>query len=199
VALSLSVPIGLRGQHGGISDQFFKPRVSRLYTSWETTLGWVRSQKPSWLLHSRGLVLTLAWCRDRNEGKIKPRRKLKRGTEGSWKDRGQDAHASPFLPSASHDSLAYIFTNLIPTNTSLFLAFRLSFLGRIIAARKRRDCSSSYVRILPFHPSLSLSLIFYTFVPSNLFHAYFPSMLIVHVCSIFIMPIVLAYTLLHIL
>jgi len=33
VALSLSVPMGLRGQHGGISDQFFKPRVPRLYTS----------------------------------------------------------------------------------------------------------------------------------------------------------------------
>lgn len=39
-ALSLSVPAGLRGQRGEISDQFFKPRVPRLYTSWETTLGW---------------------------------------------------------------------------------------------------------------------------------------------------------------
>jgi hypothetical protein len=31
-ALSLSAPAGLRGQHGEISDQFFKPRVPRLYT-----------------------------------------------------------------------------------------------------------------------------------------------------------------------
>lgn len=60
-ALSLSAPMGLRGQHGGISDQFFKPRVPRLYTSWETALGWVpaRSQKPSRLLRSRGLILRL--------------------------------------------------------------------------------------------------------------------------------------------
>lgn len=42
--LSLSVPTGLRGQHGEISDQFFKPRVPRLYTSWETTLGWAQSE-----------------------------------------------------------------------------------------------------------------------------------------------------------
>lgn len=41
-----------------------------------------RSQKPPRLLRSWG-VGTSGWCRDRNEGEIKPRRKLKRGTEGS--------------------------------------------------------------------------------------------------------------------
>lgn len=41
-----------------------------------------RSQKPPRLLRFRGFG-TSAWCRDRNEGEIKPRRKLKRGTEGS--------------------------------------------------------------------------------------------------------------------
>lgn len=42
-----------------------------------------RSQKPSRLAPLLGGIRTSAWCRDRNEGEIKPRRKLKRGTEGS--------------------------------------------------------------------------------------------------------------------
>lgn len=104
-ALSLSVPMGLRGQHGGISDQFFKPRVPRLYTSWETMLGWVPLETSATAPAFGG------WCRDRNEGEIKPRRKLKRGTEGSWKDRGQDAHASPSLPPPAYPRCvpAYFF------------------------------------------------------------------------------------------
>lgn len=99
-ALSLSVPAGLRGQRGEISDQFFKPRVPRLYTSWETTLGWAPVQLET-SVATRGLVLRLG-VEAGGEGEIKPRRKLKRGTEGSWKDRGQDAHAPPStsLPSA---------------------------------------------------------------------------------------------------
>lgn len=189
-ALSLSAPMGLRGQHGGISDQFFKPRVPRLYTSWETTLGWVPAQSETSTAASLSGAGTSAWCRDRNEGEIKPRRKLKRGTEGSWKDRGQDAHTSPSLPSASpRDAPTYFFTNLalpLPPqhpNTSLLLAFRLSFPGRIVVARKRRDCSSSYVRALSFH----LSLPSFTLSYLNFFRTYIPSIFIVRARSIFIM------------
>lgn len=97
--LSLSVPTGLRGQHGEISDQFFKPRVPRLYTPWETTLGWAQSE-----------ISTLGgWCfgvEARGEGEIKPRRKLKGGSGGSWKDRGQDAHA-PSSPLCTPRSLLH--------------------------------------------------------------------------------------------
>lgn len=118
-ALSLSVPMGLRGQHGGISDQFFKPRVPRLYTSWETTLGWVPSQSETSAAAPLLGVGTSGWCRDRNEGEIKPRRKLKRGTEGSWKDRGQDAHASPSLPLATPRRVRVLFHQSHPRNIQI--------------------------------------------------------------------------------
>lgn len=71
--LSLSVPTGLRGQHGEISDQFFKPRVPRLYTPWETTLGWAQSEIST--LGSRGLVLR---CRGSGWGWNQAAKKIKR-------------------------------------------------------------------------------------------------------------------------
>lgn len=86
-ALSLSVPMGLRGQHGGISDQFFKPRVPRLYTSWETTLGWVPSQSETsaaaplsgvWYF---GLVSRSEWGWNQAAKKIKTRnRRILKGS-----------------------------------------------------------------------------------------------------------------------
>lgn len=103
--------------------------------------------------------------------------------------RGQDAHASPSLPPGTpRDALAYSLTNLVPANTSLLLAFRLSFPARV-AARKRHDCSSSYVRahsptVLFLPSSFTLSCL-------NLFRAYIPSMFIVRVRSIFVMRVVL--------
>lgn len=47
-------------------------------------------------------------------------------------------------------------------NASLLLAFRLPLHQRIGAARKRRDCSSSYIRMFTL---LTPVVTFYTFVP----------------------------------
>lgn len=86
MALSLSVPAGLRGQRGEISDQFFKPRVPRLYTSWKTTLGWVPVQLET-SAATRGLVLRLGveaggWGWNQAAKKIKTRNR--RILKGSW-------------------------------------------------------------------------------------------------------------------
>lgn len=146
-ALSLSVPAGLRGQHGEISDQFFKPRVPRLYTPWETTLGWAMVQPETFLplLGSRGGRLVLRpRCRgcQGDESEIKPRRKLKRGTEGSWKDRGQDAHAPHYHESSPRAHVPLHQSCTPQLNTSFLLAIWLFFSS---VGSTPYDCSPSYI------------------------------------------------------
>lgn len=141
--LSLSVPTGLRGQHGEISDQFFKPRVPRLYTPWETTLGWAQSEIST--LGSRGFVLR---CRGSgwgwNQAAKKIKRRIRRILKGSRPGCSRTFITAmyPALTSSPISSPQHLNTSL---SISLFLACRLFFLGQIDSVRKRHDCSSSYI------------------------------------------------------
>lgn len=111
-----------------------------------------RSQKPPRLLCSAlGGVSTSAWCRDRNEGEIKPRRKLNEEPKDLERIAARMlTHLHPLLP-ATPRRARVLFHQSRPRkrpNTSFLLAFRLFFPSS--RHRKRRDYSSSYVRALLF-------------------------------------------------
>lgn len=153
--LSLSVPTGLRGQHGEISDQFFKPRVPRLYTPWETTLGWAQSEIST--LGFRGLVLR---CRGSewgwNQAAKKIKRRIRRILKGSRPGCSRTFITAmyPALTSSPISSPQHL-------NTSLSISFPLglpTFFPRSnrLSAKTTRLLFVLYIRIFSFlNPLLS--------------------------------------------